>query len=195
MEQGGQDKKSRSAGKIGLTLLVVALVGTVVGIGTWSAFSSTTENSGNQFEAGTVTLGDDDSDGVLFNLSALKPNDTSDKCINVTYSGSLAASVKVYGSGSGGLGQYLTLTVTRGTIASPAFPSCTGFTADDGGGELYSGNLADFPASYGAGIADPNGSWSSGENHVYKVSVTVQDNESAQGLTASQSFTWEARNN
>lgn len=194
MAEVGNDRK-RSAGKIGLTLLVLALVGTVVGIGTWSAFSSTTQNAGNSFSAGTVTIGDDDSDGVLFNLTGLKPNDTSEKCIKVTYTGSLPASVKIYGSGSGSLGQYLTLSVTRGTIASPSFPSCTGFTADGGGGGLYSGNLSAFPGSYAAGISDTNGSWSNGEAHVYKLSVTVQDDNAAQGLSASQSFTWEARNN
>ncbi|HEX9890833.1 MAG TPA: TasA family protein [Actinomycetota bacterium] len=194
MGEVGNEKK-RSAGKIGLTLLVLALVGTVAGIGTWSAFSSTTQNAGNEFEAGTVTIGDDDSDGVLFNLTGLTPNDTSDKCIEVTYSGSLPASVTIYGSGSGSLAPYLTLTVTRGTIATPSFPSCTGFTADGGGGELFNGNLSAFPGSFGTGVADTNGSWTNGEAHVYKLSVTVQDDNAAQGLTASQSFTWEARNN
>ncbi|HVM11168.1 MAG TPA: TasA family protein [Actinomycetota bacterium] len=190
MEMVGQEKR-RSSAKVGLTLMVVAVLGAVVGIGTWSAFSSTTENSGNVFQAGTVTIGDNDGNSFLFDLSNLKPGDTSEKCIEVSYTGSLPASVKLYGTGNGSLGQYLTLTVTKGSITGPTFPSCTGFTPADGGGQIYSGNLSSFPASLGAALDE--GTWNEGQKRVYRLAISVQDNEAAQGQSRTQSFTWDAR--
>ena len=37
-------------------------------------------------------------------------------------------------------------------------------------------------------------SWTTGETHVYKLQVTLQDNIAAKGKSATQIFTWEARN-
>ena len=54
------------------------------------------------------------------------------------------------------------MVITRGTIATPTFDSCTGFTADAanyigaGAGVIYDGKLADYPTSYAAGIVDPD---------------------------------------
>jgi len=46
--------------KMLLTLLLVGVVGATAGLGTFSAFSSTTDNTGNNFTAGSVTLSDND---------------------------------------------------------------------------------------------------------------------------------------
>ena len=131
------------------------------------------------------------------------PGDTTTGCIEVSYAGSLAADVKLFGTASGALGQYLTLKVTRGTNAG-AFPNCN-FTPDtrdyvgQGAGVLYNGNLSVFPASYAAGIADPDNAtgsaetWTAPETHAYKLEVTLQNDSAAQGQSASASFTWEAR--
>ena len=79
-----------------------------------------------------------------------------------TYGGTVPADVRVYGSVSGGLAGYLTLTVTRGTIAgAPAAKSCTSFVADStdylskGAGVIYSGNLSAFPTSAASALVDP----------------------------------------
>jgi hypothetical protein len=190
-----------------IAAIVLGLVGVVAGYGTWSAFSSTTANAGNQFSAGTVTLTDNDSDAALLTLTAAKPGDFDEGCITASYSGSLPAAVKLYGSGSftssSSLAPYLNLTITRGSFASaPAFDSCTGFLADTGGGVLYNGTLAafnSFYSSFGNGLVDTNNGttevWSNPESHVYKIRVSVQDNNSAQGLNANETFTWEAQNN
>jgi hypothetical protein len=37
-------------------------------------------------------------------------------------------------------------------------------------------------------------SWTNGESHVYKLEVQLRHNLAAQGLNATQEFTWEARN-
>ena len=191
--------------KLAYTALVVAVTSLVVGI-SFSAFSGSTTNSGNGFSSGTVSLSDNDSNGTLLSLSNAIPGATSTGCIKVTYGGSLSSSVKLYGTTSGALGQYLTLKVTRGTDSGGTFPGCGSFTADtrnyigQGAGVIYNGNLSSYPSSYAAGTTDPdNGTggtetWTTSEVHAYKLEVTLQDNNSAQGQSASASFTWEARN-
>src|SRR5919205_1280896 len=83
------------------SMVVLGLVGVVAGVGTWSAFTATTANSGNTFAAGTVAIGDNDAAGAMFSLSGLKPGDSDAGCIQVTYTGSLAANVKLYGTTTG----------------------------------------------------------------------------------------------
>jgi predicted ribosomally synthesized peptide with SipW-like signal peptide len=192
------------ARKVGLTALIVALLVSVVGLGTWSAFSATTSNPGNAFAAGTVILADNDSGSTMLALSNAVPGNTDTSCITVSYSGSLPSNVRLYGTTSGtGLDQYLDLVVTRGSGAA-GFDNCTGFSADAtnyigaGAGVVYSGTLQGYPDSYAAGLVDPTSgspeSWTNPENHQYRFQVTVQDNNAAQGLNATQTFTWEARN-
>ncbi len=193
----------KRAYKVLLTLLVVGVVGATLR-GTYSAFSSTTTNSGNAFSAGSVVLGDNDANGALLSLSNAKPGSSSTGCIKVTYTGSLAATVRLYASVSGSLAQYLTLTVTRGTDSGPSFNSCTNFTADStnyigsGAGVVYSGSLSAFPTTYAAGLVDPTSgspaSWATSEAHSYKFVISLNDNNAAQGLTSNASFTWEAQN-
>ena len=202
-------RRERLSVKVGLTLLVLALVGSVVGVGTWSAFSSTTSNTANSFASGTVTLGDNDSSGSMFSLTNLKPGEpgsTGAKCINVDYTGSLPATVKLYGStgGGSGLGSYLDVTVIRGTQATATFPSCTGFLPDtteylgtgQGAGVVYRGTLAGFPSAWASGIQYPTSAWTNGTSAVYKFEAAVQDSNAAQAKSATNvTFTWEAQNN
>jgi hypothetical protein len=187
--------------KILLSALVLGAGGLAAGAATFSAFSATTGNPGNGFSAGTVTLGDDDAGAALVSLPAnAKPGDSSTRCIRVSYSGSLPAQVRLYASVSGGLAAHLTLTVTRGTQASPSFPSCTGFTADSGNygyganGILYQGKVSGLPATYASAITDPAASWNNGDERSYRYVVTVDNTPAAQGLSASATFNWEARN-
>jgi hypothetical protein len=187
--------------RIILSAMVLGAGGLTAGAATFSAFSATTGNPGNQFSAGTVALADNDAGAALVSLPAnARPGDSSTRCIRVSYSGSLAAQVRLYASVSGGLADHLTLTVTRGTQASPSFPACTGFTADSGNygyganGDVYQGKLSGLPAGYASGIADPAASWSNGDARTYRYTVTVDNTPAAQGLTASATFNWEARN-
>lgn len=204
MRFGPDRRKNRLGAKLALTALVLGLVGTLAGLGTWAAFSATTQNAGNSFTAGTVAIGDDDTGSAMLSLSGAAPGDSDTSCIVVDYSGSLPADVKLYGStGGSGLAQYLDLTVTRGTKSS-AYDGCGDFAADgtdyigSGAGVVYSGTLQGYPDNYGAGIMDAPGSaetWTTGETHAYKFVVSVQNDNAAQGLDADQTFVWEARNN
>ena len=189
--------------KIVVTLIVLGVVGAVAGLGSYSAFTSTTSNAGNSFAAGSVAIGDNDSGTAMLALSNAKPGDSDTSCINVTSTGSLASTVRLYSTVTGTLGSYLTLTVTRGTGAT-GFDNCTGFTADgtdylgSGNGVIYQGSLASFPANYASAIVDPKAAtpetWTNTENHWYRFVISLDDNNAAQGLSGGASFTWEARN-
>ena len=187
-----------------LLVLLFAAAAATAGKVTYSAFISTTSSAGNSFASGTVSIGDDDEGGALLTLNAAKPGDSNAGCIKVTYGGSLDAKVRLYATVSGALAPYVTLTVKRGTDATPAFKSCTSFTADAtdyigaGAGVVYSGALSQFPASWSAGIEDPTSgaaeTWTTSEKHSYQFVVSVNDDNANQGLSASITFLWEARN-
>jgi hypothetical protein len=217
-----QSPGPRPAAKLGLAILVVALIGPAAAIGTWSAFSAVTSNPGNTFSAGTVALCDNDAtpqDCVagtpMFTMPNMAPGSTGTGCIKVTYTGSLTSTVRLYGATTGtGLDPYLDLKVTRGTYTSPepGFDSCTNFSADStnhigaGAGVIFNGTLQGFPDDYSGGLADPSNcgsppcaaeEWTNlPESRVYRFDVTLQSTapNTAQGKTATQTFAWEARN-
>jgi hypothetical protein len=180
-------------GAVAAGLLVMSLL---VVTGSRAAFNATTSNDTNSFAAGTVVLSDDDAGSVMFNLAGMKPGDTSTKCVNVSYTGSLAADVRLYGTvGGTGLASYLDTVVDIGTGATGgAAMDCTGFTSD---ANLHTGTLDAFGTAHTnfgngaggfAGVTGP-------VTRSYQVTVTLQDDNNAQGRTATATFTWEAQNN
>ncbi|HEX2085139.1 MAG TPA: SipW-dependent-type signal peptide-containing protein [Solirubrobacteraceae bacterium] len=182
------------------SLLAIGAAGALAGFGTFSAFSSSTENPGNKIEAGTVVLADNDSGSALYDVSGAVAGTTVDRCITVTYSGDLDADVKLYlPDAVGPLAPYVDMTVTPGTDASPSFGDCTGFVAD--GAPLFTGTLQSFRAAHSGwanGLVDNPGSgteWSQGSSVTYRVQLTLQDDNSAQGkVTGTHRLMWEARN-
>ena len=193
-------------GRFGI-LGVLALVALAAGGATFAAYTATTQNDSNRIEAGSVKLSDNGDGTSLMSMASGVPGDTRSACIKVAFDGSLASTVRLYGTTTGsGLDQYLDLKVTRGTYSpsDPAFKSCTNFQADGtnylgaGNGVIYNGTLQGFPDNYAAGLVDPTSgspeSWTNGEVHVYRFDVTLQQNFAAQTLNAMQTFSWEARN-
>lgn len=187
-------------------MLAMGMIGAVAGTITFAAFFSTTSNPGNAFSAGTVSISDNDLGGAMFSVSGMKPGDTATGCIRITYEGSLSSNVHLYKTvtAGNGLDTYLSLTITRGGGA-PTFNTCGAFTADTtvyiGGqpvGVIYNDTIANMGTSYSTGVTDPNATspetWTTGESHDYKFVVTLQNNNSAQGLNVTVSFTWEAQN-
>ena len=172
---------------------------------TYSAFTARTTNASNAVSAGTVSLTDNDLGGTMLGLNAATPGSSDTSCIRVTYNGTLDAAVRMYVTLTGSIAPYLTLTVTRGS-GSAGFDNCTGFTPDAtnhigaGQGVVYSGLLSAFPTSYATGLGDPVPSaperWTSTptpESHDYKLVITLNDSNAAQGLSGSATFNWEAR--
>lgn len=197
--------RRRSGLKLLVSAVILGLVGVVAGVGTWSAFSDTTENGGNSFQSGTVRIGDDDNGSALFNLSGLTPSSTpAAQCIVVDYTGTSDANVRLYGATGGtGLDEFINLKVTRGTTPDPR-TGCTEFDPDaadhqgDGAGVIYDGTLRGFRDDFATADQEPAAgtpeTWTTGEKHAYKFEVLLQSDDDAQGLSATQTFTWEARN-
>lgn len=186
------------------TLLVLSCLTALVGGSTVSSFTSDSANDGSTYAAGTVAVSDNDADQSLYTLTGLEPGSTTERCIKVTYEGTLDGQVRLYtDSAVGALGPYLNLTITPGgQTGTPAFGSCTNFTPD-AGGALFTGTLAGFASAHGSwasGLVDqgPGGSaaWSAGGSAVYKVAVSVKDDDAAANKsTGAHRFVFEARNN
>ena len=186
--------------KILRTLLVIGIVGTVAGVGSFSAFTSQADNDNNRVSAGTVTLTDNDGGTApLYDITAAKPGDTQTSCIRVAYTGSLDATVKLYTPSTiGALGPEVNLKIESGTQASPSYPSCTGFSAET---TLFDAALSTFATSYAGGVTDFPGTvatkWVNGDAVVYRVTATLSASagDAAQGTTTGlHTLRWEARN-
>ncbi len=173
-----------------VSLMVLGITGAVAGFGTYAAFRSTTTNQTNRFEAGTVYL-TSNATGVLLTVANARPSDPAiTGCVVVTYGGTLNASTKLYGSTTGTIASYLNLTVETGTTSSP-FNSCATFSPS---ATIFSGRLSAYPSTYASGIADPDATWTPGEQHAYRFTVSVANVAAAQGNSGTATFTWEARN-
>ncbi len=162
----------------------------------YAAFSGTTSNGANNWAAGTVSISDNDSNTAMFTATGLKPGDTASRCIQVTKAGTLAGTVRLYGSGlttTNALSSHLQITVEQGTGAVTS-GSCTNFSAS--GTTVYSGALAGFTATTFAGgygdWAPAAGSVSRTFRFTYTLVSTAPN--STQGGTAGITFVWEAQN-
>jgi hypothetical protein len=186
--------------KILLTLTLIGVIGGLAGFATFSQFSSTTTNSGNTFATGTVVIGDNDASAAMYNVTNAGPGTAVVKCITVTYTGSLAADVKLYTPSTLDAGaQYVDLDIQQGT-GTTTFPSCTGFTPDVAS-PIYTGTLAAFGAahtSFADGLTTYPGvqtAWNTNDTVVYRFTLNVQSNPLAENLSiSSHDFTWEAQN-
>lgn len=75
----------------------MALVGLMVVTASRAAFTATTDNTGNAFNAATIALTDDDSGTAMFDVTGMVPGDTAEGCITVTYTGTADPTVvKIY---------------------------------------------------------------------------------------------------
>ena len=185
------------------SLLIAACAAGLATYGTFSAFSATTQNDGNQITAGTVVLDDNDSNGVLYSYANIKPADPKTQCITVTYSGTLDSNVRLYvptAPTTATLTPYVNLKIEAGVPdASPA-TDCSDF--DSSPATLYDGKLNTFLSTYNtyaAGLVDFPGtgsSWTAADGRVtYKFTVSVDDDNNAAGKSVSaHTFKWEARN-
>lgn len=202
-ERGG----GRIARKLAATVVVIAVCALLASAAEWSNLNAAVTNPSNSFTTGTVHIGTNSSASAILSLTNAKPGASSTGCVQVTYTGTLGASLKLYGTGGGsGLNKYLNLVVTRGTFSgSPSAGSCSGFGPDStnylgqGAGVIYSGTVAGWPSGAGAAFTDPTtlnpATWSTNDAHGYQFQVTVQNNNAGQGLDGTQTFTFESDSN
>lgn len=182
---------------------VVLVSGIVLQVSS-AAFTGTTENASNSWEAGTVTLTDNDSDTALFTSTAQVPGDTATNCIEVTYTGNapltkvdLYAAVTPAGAAAADtLADDLDVTVEIG----PAGSSCN--VNDDGfvnGISEPSGTAivnAEALSTFGTEAAPETTGWvpttSGMRPFLFTVTLGADTPNDAQGDTASATFTWRA---
>lgn len=178
-----------------------AVVGGTVLAGStaWGVFGAGETVGANAFTTGTVTLTDDDAGAALFSLSNMKPGDGGSRCVVVTNAGSLASTVRLYGTASGALAPSTGVVVARGSMPAPAGGSCTGFVADTAThvpgmvpGVVYAGTFATLPTTFAGGIVDPTPSWATNESHAYRITVTLREG-AAPGGSGALGLTWEAQ--
>ena len=188
-----ENHSSRKRPGLGILAGAVLLTGAFIVTASIAAFSDTTDNTGNTWSTGTVILEDNDLGAAMFTVTGMKPLDVVEKCIVVTYKGTLLpADVLLYGvSGGSGLDAYLDLVIDEGTGA--AFGNCSGFSFTS---NIFTGTLTSFAATHtnfgdGAGIWSPS---ANPESKTYRFTVTLQDDNAAQTLDATAEFTWEAQN-
>ncbi|HWJ50497.1 MAG TPA: hypothetical protein VNR42_05720 [Solirubrobacteraceae bacterium] len=190
--------------KLAATAAVLAGASLLAGAATWSNLNATVTNPSNSFSVGTVNLSSNSPSSAVLSLAGAEPGDFSTGCIRISYTGTLPAELKLYGTGAGsGLNQYLMLVVTRGSFSgTPSSGSCTGFTADttnyiaQGAGVIYSGVLAALPSTAASALIDPTSAnpatWDPQSTHGYRLQVTVLNDARAQGLNGRATFTFEA---
>ncbi len=184
--------------KLLLSLLIIGIFGSLASVATWSAFSDTTANSANSFEAGSVVLTDNDSGNFMYQVTNAKPAVSTRTCITVSYSGSLDADVKLYTTTTTipSAAQNISLTIDKGTAVGATFPGCGVFTSE---ATIYSGSLYDFQQSknsWANGVSAYPGSttkWATGNSLVYRFTLSVTDAGNGVSSGAHQ-YTWEARN-
>lgn len=200
--RGPSSRVRRNLAKGVLPLGILASAG-LVWQSSYAAFSGTTSNAGNSFTAGTVKLTDSANGTAILNASALKPGDTGQACIALTYGGSLASNAKLYVAPGdlttttpSNLAPYLTLKVDEGSGTAADCSDFSSVANDYNAANAATGTLDDFAAT-STNFATGAGSWSpnaNGQTRTYRFTWTVQDTNAAQGLNATVKFTWEAQN-
>jgi hypothetical protein len=181
-----------TATKWGVVPVAIAVSGALVWQSSYAAFSATTSNPTSNWTTGTVAIGDDDGGTALFTATGLKPGSTGQKCILVTSTGSLASTVKLYGTGlTGTLGTDIDLVVEEGTPGT--FSSCSSFS----GSSLYNGTVAGFAGAstnFATGVSAWAPAGTGSPTKTFRFTYTVKAASTLQGATAGLGFTWEAQN-
>ena len=186
--------------KLLLTVLVVGLGGALAGFGVFAAFSATTSNPNNSFQAGNVSISDNDGGTALFTNSGLHANTKPgnyDRCVRVTYNGTLDADVKLYGSAITGDGNGMNVTVDKSDTGTAA--DCSDFgTAGTVESVFAAAPLTTFDnaSNWATGIdTDPVGEtkWVPGQEQTFRFRITVGDANQNATLDAFNVI-WEAQN-
>lgn len=156
-----------------------------------AAFTATTSNTASSFVTGTVVLTDDDLGVAMFSATGMTPGNPLVECITVTYSGNqLPAPVRLFGTTTGTLDTYLDTTIEVGTGGS--FGDCTGFTPTS---TLFTNTLENFSTTHtdwATGLATFSAA-TNPTSRTFRVTVDVQNNALAQGLSSTADFIFETQ--
>jgi hypothetical protein len=186
---------------------------------THAAFTASTGNVGNSWQAGSVALDHSQRSSALFTTvddGALGPGSSRSSCIRLDYTGSLPADIRMYvgtpSNGTDTLDPYLVMSVERGadvTSTTTVAADCTtGFEEATPRAFLYNSRQADDPmAEASKTLADLKDTHPDHRDGVVvstatppdtyltlRITYAVADDNEAQSKQSSATFTWEARN-
>jgi hypothetical protein len=190
--QRAADEEARSSNRSTARVLAAALAALLVSFlvidRSAAAFKATSENAGNTFTLGRVTLGDDDAGAPLFTLPALVPGELVENCITVTYAGSVyPATVRLSGTGTGPLAPSLLMKLDAGD--GGGFGDCDGFEPSS---SLFEGNLDSFvdthPAQAGIEVFRPV---ADAPARTFRFSFGLPEDFDDQGAQSTAAFRWE----
>jgi hypothetical protein len=175
----------------------------VAATGTWhasaAAFSGATTGPGSQWQSGSVALDAGPASAVIA-VGGARPGSFGAGCVKVTYTGSLAAGVRLYlraaDVGGTGLADHLTLQISAGTgddsgcadfTPAAVVYNAAGLTDTTRTATAFS--AASF--SYATGVDG----WAAttAATRTYQIKWQLQDDNAARSRTASLTFTWEAQ--
>jgi hypothetical protein len=133
--------------------------------------------------------------GTAISLDEVLPNESASYCIAVTSTGSVPATVRLYGAAKSttrDLDKHITLSWVAGS-GGGMFGDCTGFVPATAAAAT---TLNGFPTSWATGVhpwalaGDP-----AGESRTYRLTYTVAGNApaSTKGGTVKVTFVWEAQ--
>jgi len=169
----------------------------------YSAFTGTTRNSGNEWSTGSVALTDDDAGSARFQVEDMVPEDTQTRCITVTATTDNPGTVKGYAlnpvTSNVGLEDHIFVQVDEGS--GGGFGSCSGFTS---AGEVIPHMSLTTLATFDS-YADGAGGWnvSAGtSSRTYKITWTFETSgltqdeiDELQGSRTGIDFQWELQSN
>jgi hypothetical protein len=185
-----------SAGIVATAVIVGLLAsGGMVLRGTEAAFVSNTNNAGNNWATGSVNL-TNSAGSALFTATNMVPGDQINRCIKVTYNGTVATPVKVFVSSltqTSALAQYLDVTILQGTGTPTA--DCT--TDITGGtnlvGPVTLQTLSTSNSNYTNGLTN----WmtlAAPDTRAYKITVKLRTDAGVpQSASAGVTFNWEVQ--
>lgn len=192
-----RDRSHRARRRGSRAALALAVGVGIVGSGalvyqaSFAAFTATTDNQGNSWETGSLTLQNNSMGEAMFSVTGLKGagpagGETGTRCITVTKEGSLPADIVLAADVTGDtatLGAALQLAVDWQTGEVP--PNCAGFAPAD---SVYSGALASMNSS---------AVWNAGADtqvRTYRVTWTLPatDSSTLQGKSVEAKLTWTA---
>ena len=163
-----------------------------------AAFTASTSNGSNSWGASTRGL-TNDSTGPMFSISNMIPGTTGSKCLAVTSTGTVPATVKLFtalgAAVSNDISPYINVTIQPG--AGGTFGSCSTFTST---ATEYSGTLSALTSSatsFAIGAAAGSLTGTPPETLTYKITYTFSasaPNGAQGGSTPNVTFTWQSQN-
>lgn len=174
--------------RLALTTLVIGLLGPLAVAHAAAAFDA--DEQGPGLQPGPAPLSSRQL-GAPLTMPNGGPGDTATSYVEVAYRDREAGRVVLFGTTGGtGLDRHLMLTVARGSGGPGTFAPDDEDYLGEGRGVVFPGALAAFPDDRAGGLADPAGPWGPGETVTFRFDVRMTGTDGAQGLTATQTFSW-----